>query len=57
MWGPIFLALATGITIGVVFPLLRIPSPAPPFLGLVGLLGMFIGQRLVPWIKLWFNQQ
>ncbi|GAV13147.1 XapX domain-containing protein [Paenibacillus sp. NAIST15-1] len=57
MWGPIFLALATGITIGVVFQLLRIPSPAPPFLGLVGLLGMFIGQRLVPWIKLWFNQQ
>lgn len=57
MWGPIFLALATGIAIGVVFQLLRIPSPAPPFLGLVGLLGMFIGQRLVPWIKLWFNQQ
>lgn len=57
MWRPIFLALATGITIGVVFQLLRIPSPSPPFLGLVGLLGMFIGQRLVPWIKLWFNQQ
>ncbi|MDT8977568.1 XapX domain-containing protein [Paenibacillus sp. chi10] len=33
MWGPIFLALATGITIGVVFQLLRIPSPAPPFFG------------------------
>ncbi|MDQ0886527.1 XapX domain-containing protein [Paenibacillus sp. V4I9] len=47
MWGSVFLALAAGIVIGVVFQSLKIPSPAPPFLGLLGLFGMFLGQR--PW--------
>lgn len=42
------LALATGIIVGIVFSLVKLPSPAPPFLGLLGLIGMFIGQRLLP---------
>ncbi|MGK5507708.1 XapX domain-containing protein [Brevibacillus formosus] len=54
MWS-ILLALVTGIVIGVVFQSLRIPSPAPPMLGLIGLIGMFLGQRLIPWIKLLLN--
>ncbi|MFB9326250.1 DUF1427 family protein [Paenibacillus aurantiacus] len=57
MWGSMLLALGTGIVIGVVFQTLRIPSPAPPFLGLLGLLGMFLGQRLIPWIKLWLSSK
>jgi XapX domain-containing protein len=57
MWGTLFLALATGIVIGIVFQSLRIPSPAPPFMGLIGLLGMFLGQRLIPWIKLWISHK
>ncbi|WP_082595318.1 DUF1427 family protein [Paenibacillus sp. Soil750] len=57
MWGSMLIALATGIVIGVVFQLLKIPSPAPPFLGLLGLLGMFLGQRLMPWIQLWLNRK
>lgn len=57
MWGSIFLALATGIVIGVVFQSLKIPSPAPPFLGLLGLIGMFLGQRLIPWIQLWLSRK
>ncbi|MDQ0897596.1 MULTISPECIES: DUF1427 family protein [unclassified Paenibacillus] len=57
MWGSIFLALAAGIVIGVVFQSLKIPSPAPPFLGLLGLLGMFLGQRLIPWIQLWLSRK
>ncbi|MFC8689091.1 XapX domain-containing protein [Brevibacillus porteri] len=56
MWS-ILLALGTGIVIGVVFQSLRIPSPAPPMLGLIGLIGMFLGQRLIPWIKLLLNHQ
>lgn len=57
MWGSMFLALGTGIVIGIVFQSFRIPSPAPPFLGLLGLLGMFLGQRLIPWIKLWLSSK
>ncbi|MBB3111560.1 XapX domain-containing protein [Paenibacillus phyllosphaerae] len=57
MWGSMLLALGTGLVIGVVFQTLRIPSPAPPFLGLLGLLGMFLGQRLVPWIKVWLDHR
>lgn len=47
----ISLAFATGLAVGIVFGLVKIPSPAPPFLGLIGLTGMFIGQRLVPLIS------
>ncbi|SDO12665.1 XapX domain-containing protein [Paenibacillus sp. yr247] len=49
------LALGAGLAIGIVFQVIRLPSPAPPLLGLIGLIGMFLGQRLIPWIKLWFN--
>jgi XapX domain-containing protein len=46
--GAVTLALFTGLAVGVVFSLVKLPSPAPPFLGLIGLVGMFLGQRLVP---------
>jgi len=44
----IALAFATGMLVGVIFSLVKLPSPAPPFLGLIGLIGMFVGQRLWP---------
>lgn len=27
------------------------PISAPPMLGLIGLFGMYLGQRLIPWVK------
>ena len=42
------LAFFTGLAVGMVFSLVKLPSPAPPFLGLIGLIGMFLGQRLLP---------
>jgi len=48
--GNVLLALFTGVAVGVVFSLVKLPSPAPPLLGLVGLAGMFAGQRLVPFV-------
>jgi XapX domain-containing protein len=45
------LAFATGLAVGVVFSLVKLPSPAPPFLGLIGLVGMFVGQRLWPLVQ------
>lgn len=44
------LAFGTGLAVGVVFSLVKLPSPAPPFLGLIGLIGMFTGQRLWPFL-------
>lgn len=55
--GSMALALAAGIVIGIVFQSLKIPSPAPPFLGLLGLTGMYVGQRLIPWIQQWLNHK
>lgn len=42
------LAFATGLGVGVTFSLVKLPSPAPPLLGLIGLIGVFVGQMLRP---------
>jgi XapX domain-containing protein len=41
-------SLAAGILVGVVYGLLHVRSPAPPAVALLGLLGMLIGEQLVP---------
>ncbi len=48
--GAIALAFGTGLAVGIVFNLVKLPSPAPPLLGLIGLTGMFVGQRLLPYV-------
>jgi XapX domain-containing protein len=36
---------------GVIFAVMRLPIPAPPTLaGVVGVLGVFIGYRIVRWL-------
>jgi len=54
--GNVLLALGTGLAVGVVFSLVKLPSPAPPLLGLIGLAGMFAGQRLIPMISSFFHK-
>jgi XapX domain-containing protein len=49
--GNVLLALGTGLAVGVVFSLVKLPSPAPPLLGLIGLAGMFVGQRIIPFVS------
>lgn len=44
-------AFATGLAVGVVFSLVKLPSPAPPLLGLVSLVGVFSGQWLWPLLQ------
>jgi XapX domain-containing protein len=41
-------SLAAGMLAGVVYGLLHVRSPAPPAIALVGLLGMLIGEQVVP---------
>lgn len=44
-------SLAVGISMGVIFAVMRLPVPAPATLaGVVGIFGVFIGYRLVRWL-------
>lgn len=48
------LSLAVGLLVGVLYYVLNVKSPAPPLVALVGLLGMVIGEQLLPFIKSYF---
>lgn len=41
-------SLAVGVLVGVIYGLLQVRSPAPPIVALLGLLGMLVGEQLVP---------
>lgn len=45
------LSFLVGIGVGLIYALLRVKSPAPPIVALVGLLGIFIGELLLPTIQ------
>ena len=45
------LALAVGLLVGVIYALLNVRSPAPPVVALVGLLGILLGEQIVPLAK------
>ena len=45
------MALAVGILVGVIYGLLNVRSPAPPVVALIGLLGMLLGEQVVPLAK------
>ena len=38
----------SGLLVGVIYSLLNVRSPAPPFVALVGLLGILIGEQIIP---------
>lgn len=44
-------SLAAGVLVGVIYGLLNVRSPAPPVVALLGLLGMLIGEQVVPVAK------
>lgn len=46
-------ALAVGLLVGVFYGLLKVRSPAPPYVTLLGLLGILIGEQAVPLVKGW----
>lgn len=45
------ISLAAGVLVGVIYGLLQVRSPAPPAIALIGLLGMLIGEQVVPAVK------
>ncbi|HEY4074152.1 MAG TPA: XapX domain-containing protein [Herbaspirillum sp.] len=41
-------SLSVGILVGIIYAFLHVRSPAPPAIALIGLLGMLIGEQIVP---------
>jgi XapX domain-containing protein len=45
------ISLAVGTLVGVIYGMLRVKSPAPPTIALVGLFGMLAGEQLVVLVR------
>ncbi|MDM8356882.1 XapX domain-containing protein [Pandoraea communis] len=44
-------SLGAGILVGIIYALMQVRSPAPPAIALIGLLGMLLGEQVVPPVK------
>jgi XapX domain-containing protein len=44
-------SLSVGLLVGVIYGVLNVRSPAPPVIALIGLLGILVGEQLVPFAK------
>lgn len=44
-------SLAVDLLVGIIYYLLGVRSPAPPIIALIGLLGMLMGEQLIPVAK------
>lgn len=53
---PYVLSLAAGLLVGIVYALLKVRSPAPPVIALVGLLGILVGEQIPPLVKHLLNR-
>ena len=42
------LSLGVGLLVGILYSVLHVRSPAPPLVALVGLLGMLVGEQIIP---------
>jgi len=53
---PYLAALGAGLLVGIVYSLLNVRSPAPPVIALVGLLGILVGEQIVPFARrVWYG--
>ncbi len=51
------LSLGAGLLVGIVYSLLNVRSPAPPVIALVGLLGILVGEQIIPLARtLWSKE-
>ncbi len=42
------LSVGAGLLVGLIYSLLNVRSPAPPLVALVGLLGILVGEQIIP---------
>ncbi|WP_456277407.1 XapX domain-containing protein [Bacillus sp. AK128] len=48
----VILSLLTGIIVGFLFALMKLPIPAPPALaGVTGIVGVYLGFKLFTWLS------
>jgi XapX domain-containing protein len=48
------MSLGAGLLVGIVYSFLNVRSPAPPVIALIGLLGILVGEQIIPLAKsLW----
>ena len=47
----LILSFVVGLGVGALYGLIRVKSPAPPIVALVGLLGMVLGEQVGIWIQ------
>jgi XapX domain-containing protein len=45
------ISIGAGVLVGIIYALINVRSPAPPAIALLGLLGMLIGEQVVPIAK------
>ena len=46
----LLVSFAVGLFVGVLYGVIRVKSPAPPIVALLGLLGMVLGEQAGGWI-------
>jgi XapX domain-containing protein len=49
------LSLGAVVLISVIYAPMNVRSPAPPVLALLGLLGILVGEQMVPLAKRWMS--
>jgi len=52
---PYLISLVVGLAVGVLYGLIKVRSPAPPAIALVGLLGILAGEQAVPIVRAWWQ--
>jgi XapX domain-containing protein len=46
----LLVSFAVGLLVGVLYGVIRVKSPAPPIVALLGLLGMVLGEQFGVWV-------
>jgi XapX domain-containing protein len=47
----LLISFVVGLGVGILYGLIRVKSPAPPIVALLGLLGMVIGEQCGIWVQ------
>jgi XapX domain-containing protein len=47
---PLLISFVVGLLVGVLYGVIRVKSPAPPIIALLGLLGMVLGEQAGGWL-------
>ncbi|MGV8937387.1 MAG: XapX domain-containing protein [Allorhizobium sp.] len=50
-------SLSAGLLVGIIYSLLNVRSPAPPVVALIGLLGILLGEQVVPFARTMWNRE